>query len=121
MCTLRVSTVGTILTVLLIWLSIPAAPSSTPQPSPLTLFSQIIESNPKPPTEQGETKPLEPVEKNPGPYIEQNPTPPIEQNPTPPIEQNPTQPIEKQSMRRVIPSGVVDAHWLPGSSKLSAR
>lgn len=86
MCTLMASAAGAILAGLLIGSSLPAGPSPASLPSSLILFSQIIESNPKPPTEEGPTKPLEPLEKNPGPYIEQNPTPPIEQNPTPPIE-----------------------------------
>jgi hypothetical protein len=96
MYTFLASMMGTILLGLLIGSSLP--PGYSPSPSTSILFSQIIESNPKPPTEEGSTRPLQPVEKNPGPYIEQNPTPPIEQNPTPPIEQNPNPPIEKQSM-----------------------
>ncbi len=86
MCILRVSTVGAMLAGLLIWSSFPASPPPTPQPSPLILFSQIIVSNPHPPTQEGPTKPLEPLQKNPGPYIQQNPTPRIVENPKPPTK-----------------------------------
>ncbi len=97
MCTLRASTVGTILAGLLIWSSFPAGPLPTPQPSPHILLSQIIVTNPQPPTLQGPTRPLEPWQKNPGPYIQQNPAPRIVENPKPPIVQNPTPPILQQS------------------------
>jgi hypothetical protein len=97
MCTLRASTVGTILAGLLIWSSFPVGPSPTPQASPLILFSQIIVSNPQPPTQGGPTKPLEPLQKNPGPHIQQNPTPRIVENPQPPIVQNPQPPMLQQS------------------------
>jgi hypothetical protein len=97
MCILRVSPVGPMLAGLLIWSSFPAGPSPTHPPSPLILFSQIIVSNPKPPTQQGPTRPLVPWQRNPGPHIEQNPRPPIVQNPQPPIVQNPQPPMLQQS------------------------
>ena len=80
MCTLRASTVGTMLAGLLIWSSFPASLSPAPQPSPRILLAQIIVSNPQPPTQPGPTKPLEPWQRNPGPHIGQNPTPPILQS-----------------------------------------
>ncbi len=88
------SAVGTILASLVIGPSLPAGQSPTHPSSPSILFSQMIESNPKPPFLQG---PTQPMEQNPKPYIEQNPTPPIAKDPTPPIEQNPNPPTEKQS------------------------
>jgi hypothetical protein len=94
MGTLRASTVGTILAGLLIWSSFPAGLSPTSQPSPLILLSQIIVSNPQPPTLQGPTRPLEPWQKNPGSYIQQNPTPRIVENPKPPIVENPKPPTK---------------------------
>ncbi len=94
MCILRVSTAATILAGLLIRPSFPAGPSATPQPSPLILISQIIVSNPQPPTLQGPTRPLEPWQKNPGPHIGQNPTPRIVENPKPPIVENPKPPTK---------------------------
>jgi len=75
MYTLMASTMGTILAGLLIGSSLPAGPSPTHPPSPSVLFSQIIESNPKPPTED---KQMRPSEEMPKPRIEQNPTPPTE-------------------------------------------
>ncbi len=88
------SAVGTILASLVIGPSLPAGQSPTHPSSPSILFSQMIESNPKPPFLQG---PTQPMEQNPKPYIEQNPRPPIAKDPTPPIEQNPNPPTEKQS------------------------
>jgi hypothetical protein len=81
------STVGPILLGLLISSSVPARPSLPPQPSRFILLSQIIVSNPKPPTQQGPTGPLEPSQKNPGPCIDQDPQPRIAENPQPPLLQ----------------------------------
>ena len=104
MYTLMASTMGTILAGLLIGSSLPAGPSPTHPPSPSVLFSQIIESNPKPPSEQKPMRPLEempppPIEKDPKPPTEDKQMRPLEEMPKPRIEQNPTPPTEKQSMR----------------------
>ena len=80
---LMAATMGSILASLLVGSSLPSGVSPMQRPSPSIHFSQIIESNPRPPTAQ---HPTPPIEQNPGPRIEENPTPPIEQNPTPPME-----------------------------------
>jgi hypothetical protein len=63
-------TIGSALSGLLIGSFLFAGPA--PQPSPAILLSQVIESNPTPPSEQ---KPMRPLEEMPKPPIEQNPTP----------------------------------------------
>ena len=89
-------TTGNALSGLLIGSFLLAGPA--PQPSPAILLSQIIESNPTPPTGQL----MRPLEEMPKPRIEENPTPPtgqlmrpLEEMPKPPMEQNPTPPMEQ--------------------------
>jgi hypothetical protein len=67
--------IGSVLAALLIGSIPPIDTAPTTLASPSILLSQIIESSPKPPTEQ---KPMRP--------LEQMPTPPTEQKPTPPSQ-----------------------------------
>jgi hypothetical protein len=85
MRTLLGSTIGSVLSGLLIGSFLPAGPA--PQPSPAILLSQVIESNPKPP---GEQQPMQP--------IEGMPKPPGDQKPMQPLEEMPKPTGEKQSM-----------------------
>ncbi len=93
MRTLMGPTLGSVLIVVLMGSFLPAGPALTPLASPFILLSQIIESSPKPPTEQ---KPMRPLEQMPTSPIEQNPTPPTEQKPMRPLEQMPTPPTEQK-------------------------
>ncbi len=105
MDTLLASTMGPILAGLLIGSPLPAGLSPTHPPSPSVLFSQVIESNPKPPSEQKPMRPLEempspPTEKDAKPPTEDKEMRPLEEMPKPRIEENPSPPNEKQSMRQ---------------------
>jgi len=67
--------------------------SSVYLPSPSNLYSQVIVSNPSPPSEQ---KPMRPLETMPSVPTEQKPMQPLEEMPSPPVEQTSTPPTENQ-------------------------